>query len=372
MFDLNYPPRILFGWGVRGRLQGLLEESGWTRVLLVATSSVLPEAVLSQWQRDCGGRICASFGPVPHDPSLAVVEEIRCLAVECKAEAILAVGGGSVIDAAKAAAVLVPASAPLKRYFDGEEALTQAGLPLIAVPTTAGSGAEITRNAVLTDTETAVKQSLRGAHMVPRAALVDPELTLSMPPALTAASGLDAFTQAVESYVSSRANSVSQALALKASELIFVNLPLAFRNGAARQARTAVAEGSLLSAMAFSQSGLGAVHGLAHPIGAVLNLPHGLTCAVLLPHILKWNHPVCADLMADLGRACGLPEAGGFVNAVGSLCAELGVPETFADYGLGEQHYGHILAHCRSNSMQANPRHMSDEDIIALLERLAG
>jgi alcohol dehydrogenase class IV len=245
-------------------------------------------------------------------------------------------------------------------------------LPVIALPTTAGSGAEITNNAVLTDPETRVKKSLRSPLMVPAAAVVDAELTLSQPPDLTAWSGLDALTQAIESYLSLTANAASRALARQAVAQLMRHLPAAVHNGQDREVRTAVAEGSLLSAMAFSQGGLGAAHGLAHPLGLGLGLAHGFTCAILLPHVLRWNAAVCAGQLGELAQAVNVPDAAAFVASVSRLCQELHVPDTFAGTGLSGDHFPAILANCRTASMKANPRPMSDEDVRNLLTILCG
>jgi alcohol dehydrogenase class IV len=149
------------------------------------------------------------------------------------------------------------------------------------------------------------------------------------------------------------------------------HLETAVRDGQDRAARTAVAEGSLLSAMAFSQSGLGAVHGLAHPLGLMLGLPHGFTCAVLLPHILEINRPACEPALAELAGAAGIAGgAAGFIDTVQTLCRQLGIPKTFAAAGLAPGHFPAILKNCRSNSMSANPRPLSDAEILALLGQL--
>lgn len=374
-FTLLYPRQVTFGCGCRAQLPDILQtvaETSGPRVLLVTIRAVRQTGVLGQFVALCGGdRVCTHFTGVPHDPPLSVVDAIVAAARDASADVIVGVGGGSVIDAAKAAAVLVPAAGTTRDYFYGERSFSVPGLPLIALPTTAGTGAEITKNAVLTDPDTGVKKSLRSAHMVPCAALVDPELTLGLPPSLTAHSGLDALTQAIESYISVRAHAVSRALAGQAVARLMSHLPQAVRDGNDKALRTAVAEGSLLSAMAFSQSGLGAVHGLAHPIGAVLGTAHGLTCAVLLPYVLRWNAPVREQGLGELACLIGRDTAAQFVEDVVRLCRQLGIPADFADLGLREGHFEHIVAHCRSGSMKANPRPMTDDDVIALLSRLA-
>jgi alcohol dehydrogenase class IV len=316
--------------------------------------------------------VVATHAGVPHDPPLAAVDAVIALARQGEAEVIVAAGGGSVIDAAKAAAAVVPTGADgVGHFFHGEQTVTEPGLPLIALPTTAGSGAEITKNAVLTDRQASLKKSIRSPHMVPRGAIVDPDMTLTAPPSLTAASGLDALTQAIESYLSIRANAVTSALARTAVGLIAAHLPMAFRNGDNLAARTEVARGSLLSAMAFSQSGLGAVHGLAHPLGTALGLPHGLVCAILLPHVLAWNTPACQVKMAELGGTLGLGTAEDFARAITELCDALDVPKDFSEHGLHPDQFDFVIANCRSNSMRTTPRPMRDADVRSLLERLA-
>jgi alcohol dehydrogenase class IV len=206
--------------------------------------------------------------------------------------------------------------------------------------------------------------------MVPDVAIIDPVLTLSASPALTAASGLDAYTQAVESYISLNANETTKALALKAVRLIFNNLRQACNEPDNIEFRKGMAEGSMISAMAFSQSGLGAVHGLAHPIGSLLKIPHGITCAILLPHILKWNKPESEEEYSELAQSCNAKTSEEFIAKTIALCSELGIPEGFKNNGLEEKHFDFILKNCRSNSMKTNPRQMEDNDVLNLLNKL--
>lgn len=365
MFTLRYPKIIRFGWGCGQELAAVVAEVAGpgVPVLLVRSASAPPLG---------GGlKIAGTVSGIPGDPPLAEVDRVIEAVRASGAGAVVAIGGGSVIDVAKAAALLVPVGGCCADWFRDQSRLPARSLPLIAVPTTAGSGAEMTMNAVLTDTEKRIKASLRSPAMVPSAAVVDPELTLTCPANLTAACGLDAFTQAVESYISLRGNEFTRPLASRAAALLLLNLETAVRDGQNRAARTAVAEGSLLSAMAFSQSGLGAVHGLAHPLGLDLKLPHGFTCAVLLPHILEINRSVCEVALAELAAAAGVAGgADGYIRTVRMLCGKLGIPKTFAAAGLVSEQFPAILKNSRSNSMSANPRPLSDDEILALLGQL--
>jgi len=369
-YALRYPPVIRFGWGVRRELPALLREAAAApAVFFVGSAGALGGGRVEELRELCGGWRGQFFG-VPHDPPLACIDELAARVRDSGANVVVAAGGGSTLDAAKAAAVLAPAGLPAADVFHGRRPAPAAGLPIFALPTTAGTGAEITNNAVLTDPAAGDKKSIRSPGMIARAALVDVELTLSQPPNLTAWSGLDAFTQAVESYLSNRASAPTRALAAAAAAKLYAHLPAAVADGADRAARTEVAEGSLLSAMAFSQSALGAVHGLAHPIGALTGLPHGLTCAILLPHVLRLNAPACGPLLDALAAACGLRTGQDLVEAVARLCHDLGVPPDFLAAKLRRERLPDILARCRSNSMGANPRALTDAEITAFLAPL--
>lgn len=369
-YALRYPPVIRFGWGVRRELPALLREAAAApAVFFVGSASALSSGRVEELRELCGGWSGQFFG-VPHDPPLACVDELIARLRASGANLVVAAGGGSTLDAAKAAACLAPANLPVAAVFQGRLPVPSFGLPFFALPTTAGTGAEITNNAVLTDPAAGDKKSIRSPGMTARAALVDVELTLSQPPALTAWSGLDALTQAVESYLSNRASAPTRALAAAATAQLYAHLPAAVDDGANRAARTAVAEGSLLSAMAFSQSALGAVHGLAHPIGALTGLPHGLTCAILLPHVLRLNAPACGPLLDALAAACGLRNGQAFTEAVARLCHDLGVPPSFQAAKLRRERIPDILARCRSNSMGANPRALTDAELTEFLAPL--
>ena len=206
--------------------------------------------------------------------------------------------------------------------------------------------------------------------MTPDIAIVDPELTLSCPQGLTAASGLDAFIQAVEGFTNPKANTITMALSAKACSKIFANIELAYKKPSDLGARTEMAEGSLLSALAFSQTGLGAIHGIAHPVGSLLGVPHGIACAIVMGQVLEWNMPACKDDYTILANACGFKTAEDFVVQASELAKRLNVPKNLRGYGLSSEHFPFIIKNCRSASMSLNPRPMSDEDVSAVLERL--
>jgi alcohol dehydrogenase class IV len=368
-FTLLYPPKIVFGHDSLRELPASLPVK--SRILLVTGKSLLQSGKIEEVEKLLSSFAVIHFCGIPPEPPIPSVDGLTALGRKEKATAVVAIGGGSVIDAAKAAAMLIPREGTCGEYFYGARKIVDKGLFFAAVPTTSGTGAEITANSVLTDPGMKIKKSIRSPFMVPDLAIVDPVLTLGASPGLTAASGLDAFTQAVESFTSADANSASRALACKAAGMIFHSLADACENGNDMVARTAMAKGSLLSAMAFSQSGLGAVHGLAHPAGALLGIPHGVTCAILLSPVLEWNLPECRADYDELAKTCGLGSADEFITGIRNLCSKLEIPSDLSGYGLKSEHFPAIIKHCRSRSMECNPRPMTDTDIFKLLESLA-
>ena len=372
MFTLEQPRKIVFRNGCLADLGPETAALG-RRALIVcgaramAGTGILPRA---QAALQAAGLAAVVYDRVAHDPSYEVIEDAAATARREGCDTVIGLGGGSSMDAAKAAALLATNPWPVRDFAAKKRSFDRPGLPFLAVPTTAGSGAEVTRNAVLTDAAAGEKKSLRGAGMGAVVALVDPELTLSMPPSLTAETGMDALTQAIEAYLCKDAHAVSDALAQQGVRCLFPHLERAYVAGGELRWREPVMLGSLLAGMAFSNAALGAVHGLAHPLGCRLGLPHGFLCAVLLPHVLEFNRPACEARFADLAGAMGLCSGAAVADAVRALNGRLGLPATLAGHGLTAAHFPVIVAQCRSRSMEMNPRAMSDDDVTALLQRL--
>jgi len=313
---------------------------------------------------------------VGHEPTIRLVEEARALARREQCDLMIGLGGGSPIDTAKCAAGLFYSPEPVASHFrDGLEPPDRA-LPWIAVPTTAGAGAEATPNSVLIDEETKIKQSLRSWRWLAKAAIVDPQLTVSCPPTVTAYSGMDAFTQAVESYVSRHATPLTEAISFEAALQVAKALPRAYENGADLEARTAVAWGATMAGIALANARLGAVHGLAHPVGAFYSLPHGMVCAILLPWVIEYNLDVAASKYARLARALEVTApassdegaARDFLAYVRELNARLGLPAKLGEVGLERERIDEIVKRTLpSGSLAANPKDVPEEDLKAML-----
>jgi alcohol dehydrogenase len=287
---------------------------------------------------------------------------------------MVSVGGGSVHDCAKVIA-LVATNGGSVADFEGFDRSRHPSLPLMAVNTTAGSGAEMSRFAVITDPARGAKMILADRHLVPLVAIEDPELTVSMPPAVTAASGLDALTHAVEAHVSSAASDFTRLMSRRAVEVIANALPTAYRKGSDLDARWSVLYGSVLAAHAFNSASVGAVHALAHQLGGKLGLVHGVCNAVLLPVVSAYNAETCPDLYADLAPALGVGGRGrtaarGVVERLRGLIADVGIPPRLRDLGVDDGDIP-VLARMAMTDMciRTNPRPLNEDEVVELFRR---
>lgn len=297
---------------------------------------------------------------------------------------VIAIGGGSAIDAGKAIAALLTNPGDPLDYLE----VVGRGLPIanpsapfMAVPTTAGTGSEVTRNAVLASTEHRVKASLRSPFLLPRMAVIDPELTCDLPPAITAATGLDALAQVIEPYVSRRANAMTDLYCTEGIRRIAIALPRAFENGGDREARAAMSWGSLLGGLSLANAGLGAVHGFAAPIGGSFDAPHGAVCAALLPHVVEINVQALrsrapqSDTLARYDTVARLLTGQPHSNAddavwwLTELCERLEVPPLSA-YGVEESHIPDLVAKAaKASSMKANPIELTTGELTEIVTR---
>lgn len=377
LFDLLTPGRILFGPGATYRLVGEITRLG-TRALLVSGRSTLhyPEnkdRVLAPLKTS---GLDLAFYEVGGEPTTGTVDEGRRAAREHQAEFIIGIGGGSVLDTAKAVAGLYHAPDPTAAYLGGQE-IDTAPLPWVALPTTAGSGSEVTRNAVLKDLESGKKLSLRHEHWMARIAIVDPILTMSMPKKLTAHTGLDALTHAIESYSSRWAVPPSAALSAEAVRLIVQNFYTAYAQGGKKEAREKMALAAMMAGMALNTAGTGVVHALAHPIGIRYELPHGLVCGILMPQVMEFNFPLAVDTYAELAYRTGIVRrstesetaARKLVLYVHKLVERFGLPARLGELGLRREDILDIVGDTKdSTSLTANIRKATRDDLIQILE----
>jgi len=367
---LRSAKQVIFGTGTRTELGEHAAVLGARALIVCGRTSLQASGALDELREHltAGGVAVTVFAEVEPEPSLDTVERGRQALRDADCDLVVAAGGGSAMDVGKAVAGLAGHPQPVAH---GTE-ITGLGRPCIALPTTSGTGAEVTPNSVLTDTVTGEKASIRGHALLPELALVDPELTVSCPREQTAYSGLDALTQAIEAYVSTGANPVSDLLAEESARRIAGSLRAAVADGANLHAREEMALGSLLAGLALASARLGLVHGLAHPLGSLYHLPHGLVCGALLPWVMEYNLGAAAEKYERLAVAVGV--RGSPANLVvwaRELVDDLGADLDFAEAGLKPEDFGEILPPTlASGSSGHNPRPVDEESVRELLTRL--
>ncbi|MBL9058865.1 MAG: iron-containing alcohol dehydrogenase, partial [Mangrovicoccus sp.] len=336
----SYPTTIRFGAGRIAELPLACRMAGITRPLLVTDRGLaeLPITLAALDLLDAAGFPPAVFAEVDPNPSDRNVEMGLKALREGGFDGVVAFGGGSAMDAGKVVAFMAGQIRPLWDFEDVGDWWTRAdpdGIrPVVAVPTTAGTGSEVGRAGLITDTLSHAKKIIFHPKMLPAQAIVDPALTLDLPPVLTAGSGLDAFAHCVEAFSSPHFHPMSQGIALEGMRLVKEYLPRAFADGADLEARSQMAAAAMMGAVAF-QKGLGAVHAISHPVGALYNTHHGTTNAVCLPEVLKFNRPAIEDRLAQAAAYLGIAGGfNGFYDFVVELNAALGIPLTLTALGV--------------------------------------
>ncbi|HMR22386.1 MAG TPA: iron-containing alcohol dehydrogenase [Micropruina sp.] len=375
--------RIVFGAGCSAQLPGLVAGFGTRPFVCTGATPARFEALLDRLDG-------ARTWPVAGEPTLDDIRAAVAAAREHGADVVVGLGGGAVLDAAKLIAALVPNDGDLLDYLEvigRAQPLGAKPLPFLAVPTTAGTGSEVTMNGVVTSPEHGVKVSMRHPSMLARVALVDPELTLGCPPAVTASSGLDALTQCLEPYVSPFANPITDGFCAEGLRRAGRSLRRAYRDGDDLDARTDMALCSLLGGLALANAKLGAVHGLAGVIGGLTGAPHGLTCAVLLVESCRGTIEALRERAPDAPALARYAEAGALLSGTPGLSGAAGVDAlldwlaetvrllevpTISQLGITPEQYPQICRQAAaSSSMKGNPIVLDAAELQAILERSA-
>lgn len=304
--QINIPSIVIIGAGAFDEAAPQAVRAGLKRVLVVSDPYLVEQGLPTRMVERCrrlGVEACV-YGEVTPEPSDVNVEEGLALLTENGCDGVIAVGGGSSIDAGKGIAIMAANDGPLSEYA-GYHRVPRPGLPLFAVPTTAGTGSEMTRVTVITDTRRNVKMMILDAHLLPAAAFVDYTLTLTMPRPLTANVGVDTLTHGIEAYVSRKNGTITDALALACVDLVGRHLVRAWEHPGNHEARGGMMEAASLGGMAFANSSVCLVHGMSRPLGAVFHLPHGLSNSVLLPAVTRFSAPAAPERYAILARKLG-------------------------------------------------------------------
>ncbi|MDB6068159.1 MAG: iron-containing alcohol dehydrogenase [Pedosphaera sp.] len=379
-FEFATANRIIFGPGTLREAGPLAKEFG-SRALVVTGRDTRRAQPLLGLLREHG--VGTELFSVAGEPELETVERGTAMAKQAGCDLVIGFGGGSAIDSGKAIAAMITNEGELLDYVEiigRGKALVRASAPFIAIPTTAGTGSEVTRNAVLASPERRVKVSLRSPFMLPRVALVDPVLTLELPPEHTASTGLDALTQLIEAYVSSRANPMTDALCVEGIRRVARSLRVAFSSGGNLVAREDMALASLFSGMALANAGLGAVHGFAGPIGGMFAAPHGGICAALLAHVMTANLRALRARQPSSETVRRFEDVAGLLTGDRNATAEEGIAwvrQLIADlqiprlgrYGISREHTDELVESAqRTSSMKGNPIALTREELGGILE----
>ncbi len=380
-FVFRMPAKIKYGVGISGSIAAVCAEYGAKKVFVVTDSMIIKTNILDAIKEsfEKANMPYEIYSDIVPDPAIETVDAIADVLRKSGADTVVAVGGGSPIDAAKSICMLQTNEGSVRDYlFGGSKTVTNPSMTLICVPTTAGSGSEMTASAVITDNQNQIKLSVTHDYIVPKVALIDPLLHVGMPGMITATTGIDALTHAIEAYVSLNASVVSDAMALHAMRLIGKYLRTAVANGADIEARSNMAIASSIAAAAFFNGGLGVVHGIAQSMGGVCHVPHGVANSLILPYAMERNVVGNLEKFKEIAIALGenveglsLREAADLAPAaVLQLAIDCRVPLKLVDVGVTREHFPEIIKGTMAYRLLAvNPCKLVEKDIVDILEK---
>jgi alcohol dehydrogenase len=374
-FIFTLPTKIVYGPGCISSLIDELQLNNCSSPIIVTDKGVrkagILDKIISMLEKNNINYIV--YDGVEPNPKDVNVEEGTRIAREFGADSIIAIGGGSPIDCAKSVGVLLAHSGEKIKMYEGKTAATKPLPLLITIPTTSGTGSELTFSSVITDTKNNYKMTVKSQYTAAKVAICDSELTLSLPAHITASTGMDALTHAIEAYTATCAEPISDAMALYATELIYNNLVTAFNDGENLEARSAMLLGSMIAGIAFSHSDVASVHCIAESLGGVYDLPHGVCNAVFLPHVMEYNMEYSVERYARIAKAMGLSfenETEGAkkaVEAVKKLAVDVKLP-LFSSLNVNTNDFEKIADMSVKNiSTESNPRQMTKEDYLTVI-----
>jgi len=376
-FTVTQPTSLRFGVGAVKDLGDMVQGFGAAKVFLVVDPGLQNAGLTARITAplDAAGIPYKIFDHVDPEPGLLLADEGCALAQEFGADCVVGAGGGSAMDVAKAVSILLTNGGKAEEYL-GLGKIKKAGVPKIMIPTSAGTGAEVTFTAVFINEKTKSKGGMNGDPLYPDAAILDPGLTVSLPPHVTAFTGIDAFTHALEAFTSNQAHTISDMYALEAMDLINRNLGKAYAHGENLEARTNMLMGSLLGGKALATAGVGLVHAMAYPLGGMFNIPHGLANAVLLPYVVEYNiigapekYAAVAELLeCDVKGLAPKDAARVLVDAIYQLNMEVGIPGNLAALNIPEEKIPEMaeIALTVARPVENNPRKPTLEEVIGV------
>ena len=386
-YEFQNPVKINAGIDALETIPYELKKMNASRPIIITDKGIsdagLLKTVLSAFD-DSEITVGVIFDETPPDSSLSTVNRIAELYKENKCDSIIALGGGSPMDTAKGVNILISENTDDIRKFMGADRLKKAMQPFIAIPTTSGTGSEVTLVAVIYDEANQVKMPFTSAKLLPDVAVLDPRMTMGLPPRITAATGMDALTHAIEAYTCLQKNPMSDAYAVAAIKLIGENLIKVVKNGSNQEARFAMANASTMAGIAFSNSMVGAVHAIGHACGAVAHIHHGNAMAILLPHVMEFNRDMLGDLYAELllplaGEKTYLESAASkraekiidFIREMNNQLNELcGMSVSLSGAGLKKEQFEQVAETAMNDgAMLPNPKELSKQDVLDILEK---
>ena len=373
-WEFNLPVKIVFGSGKRAEIEKYIDETGGTRGVLVCSASVAKRGVANEFIKNSGGKIKEIFTDISPNPTTANVDSCAELMRSCNADFAVALGGGSPMDCCKAAAAIARGSGKIAEYHTGGRPVNAAeAIPMIAFPTTSGTASEVTNISVLTDTAKGLKAPMNDPAMYPKIAIIDPELTLSVPPAVTASTGLDVLSHAIESYWSTLNQPLCSACSVYAAKLVFKYLEKAYNEPNNLEAREKMAQASITAGVAFSHPRTTGSHACSFPLTNLYGVPHGEACAFTLDYFVKFNADNADEngRIAAFARECGFKNAYEMANEISAMKKRMGMRSRLSEIGCtSDEQIAELTEKSMSMLMERNPIALSKQNILEMYRAL--
>lgn len=373
-WEFNLPVKIVFGSGKRAEIEKYIDETGGTRGVLVCSASVAKRGVANEFIKNSGGKIKEIFTDIRPNPTTDNVDSCAELMRSCNADFAVALGGGSPMDCCKAAAAIARGSGKIAEYHTGGRPVNAAeAIPMIAFPTTSGTASEVTNISVLTDTAKGLKAPMNDPAMYPKIAIIDPELTISVPPAVTASTGLDVLSHAIESYWSTLNQPLCSACSVYAAKLVFKYLEKAYNEPNNLEAREKMAQASITAGVAFSHPRTTGSHACSFPLTNLYGVPHGEACAFTLDYFVKFNTDNADEngRIAAFARECGFKNAYEMANEISAMKKRMGMRSRLSEIGCtSDEQIAELTEKSMSMLMERNPIALSKQNILEMYRAL--
>lgn len=381
IYEINMPGRVTAGEGSMDRLSSMVSDFGLKKVLIITDTGVWKAGLIDyplKVLKDAGIET-GVIKSLPSEPEVGMVRSIHNQVAGQEYEGVIGIGGGSAMDAAKLISVLLTNKCDIEDLLNTGR-IMKYGLPMIMVPTTAGTGSEATQNAIVTIPEQDLKVGIVNSRLVPDCVILDPTLTVKLPPAITAYTGMDAFTHALECYISAKANTLSDTYALKAIKLIYGSIRTAFVDGNNLKVRHDMLLGSFFGGMCIASSGTAAVHALAYPLGGRYRIPHGISNAMLLAHVTEFNRDSITEKLKDIAIAMEIctsetsmeSAADQVIECLHKLTGDLGIPCSLREYGISENDLEDIVQAAAkvTRLLDNNPKRLEIKDMMEIYKKI--